>query len=722
MPRISVIIPVYNVEKYLKECLDSVIEQTFSDIEIICVNDGSTDNSLNILNSYSINDNRIKIISQENTGLAPARNAGMKIATGNYIFFLDSDDYFYNKNVLEILYNKAIETNSDLILSKAKAFYKGSNSHFENRIKNLNNNFFNFKPVEHKQILPINFIELIEDYPCTSWGVLYKRSFLKDNDIWFYNKRVIHEDNGFSLKVYSNFPTFTAITDYGVMYRIRNNSIMSRIEQKKFKKKKENVLISVNDAFDYIRKHKSFYTENLINEIRESSTYREYFCFNFEIKFLCRIIWQSNNKRINILSIPIYREKVRKNKLIYKVLGIPVYKKRLKYKYKNLEKMQLDFIASKLIKDLANNKIEKTSKIKPEIILSNNSDKNIRNSLESIGNFYFLPNKGNLGDVVIAFAEFQYFDSLKFNYKVFDISKKSSYKEDFNLVYGGGGIWHNLYHKDYQDILKVFKSPKLKKCIVLPSSFYNCDDVLKAFDERFIVFCREKQSYEYCIKKNKKAKFILADDMVVDSNFDIFNYSLEKSFCLTKSPFQIENIAQAYQCYTPVIEQAFENLHKYKSFEIGYLLRTDKESVFNNTKIKQLAIDPSSFAFNYACDKALNTLLTQVFLTIISQFDIVVTDRLHIGICAAKLGKKTLLIDNSYKKLSNVYEKSLKTFSNVHLVSVENMEDEIELVLKNIKPTNKLSLDEIRQVSRNFLITYINLQNNKKSTGGAQGK
>ncbi len=720
MPRISVIIPVYNVEKYLNECLDSVIEQTFSDIEIICVNDGSTDNSLDILNRYSINDNRIKIISQENAGLAPARNAGMKIATGNYIFFLDSDDYFYNKNVLEILYNKAIKTNSDLILSKAKAFYKGSNSRFKNKIKFLNNKFFNFKPVEHKQILPISFIELIENYPCTSWGILYKRSFLKDNDIWFYNKRVIHEDNGFSIKVYSNFPTFTAITDYGVMYRIHNNSIMSSIEQKKTKKKKENVLISVNDAFDYMRKRESFFTEDLIKEIREASPYREHFSFNFEIKFLCRITWQSKNKRINILSIPIYREKVRKNKLTYKVLGIPVYKKRLKYK--NLEKMQLDFIASKLIKDLVDSKIEKPSKIKPEIILSNNNDKNIRNSLEGIDSFYFLPNKGNLGDVVIAFAEFQYFDSLKVNYKVFDISKKSSYKEDFNLVYGGGGIWHNLYRKDYQKILKVFKSPKLKKCIILPSSFYNCDDVLKIFDERFIVFCREKQSYEYCIKKNKKAKFILADDMVVGSNFDIFNYSLDKSYCLTESSFQIANIAQAYQYYTSVIEQAFENLHKYKNFEIGYLLRTDKESVFNNIKIKQLAIDPSSFAFNYACDKALNTLLTQVFLTIISQFDIVVTDRLHIGICAAKLGKKTLLIDNSYKKLSNVYEKSLKTFSNVHLVPVENLEDEIELALKNIKPTNKLSLDEIRQVSRDFLITYINLLDNNKLTGGSHGK
>ena len=91
MVKVSVIIPVFNVEKYINECVDSVINQTLTDIEIICVNDGSTDNSLNLLKQ--IPDPRIKIISQENKGLAAARNEGMKHAKGEYITFLDADDF-----------------------------------------------------------------------------------------------------------------------------------------------------------------------------------------------------------------------------------------------------------------------------------------------------------------------------------------------------------------------------------------------------------------------------------------------------------------------------------------------------------------------------------------------------------------------------------------------------------------------------------------------------
>ena len=93
MCEISVIIPVYNVESYLRQCLDSVVNQTFEDIEIICVDDGSTDGSLDILNKYASSDNRFKIISQPNQGLGTARNNGLKLACGNYIYFLDSDDY-----------------------------------------------------------------------------------------------------------------------------------------------------------------------------------------------------------------------------------------------------------------------------------------------------------------------------------------------------------------------------------------------------------------------------------------------------------------------------------------------------------------------------------------------------------------------------------------------------------------------------------------------------
>ena len=92
MPKVSVIIPVYNVEKYLKQCLDSVVNQTLKDIEIICVNDGSTDNSLEILEEYAQKDNRIIIISQENQGQSVARNIALEKATGEYVGFVDSDD------------------------------------------------------------------------------------------------------------------------------------------------------------------------------------------------------------------------------------------------------------------------------------------------------------------------------------------------------------------------------------------------------------------------------------------------------------------------------------------------------------------------------------------------------------------------------------------------------------------------------------------------------
>ena len=121
MVEISVIIPVYNTEKYLNECLDSIVNQTLSDIEIICVNDGSTDNSLAILESYAKKDNRITVISQENNGQGSARNLGLKNSSGNYICFIDSDDYV-DLNMLEKLYDNVILNNSDIVVFKIARF------------------------------------------------------------------------------------------------------------------------------------------------------------------------------------------------------------------------------------------------------------------------------------------------------------------------------------------------------------------------------------------------------------------------------------------------------------------------------------------------------------------------------------------------------------------------------------------------------------------------
>ena len=107
MPAISVIIPIYNVEKYLRRCLDSVKNQTFQDWEAICVNDGSPDNSAAILAEFAAGDARFKVVNKENGGLSDARNAGMQVATGEYILYLDSDD-FIHPQTLEIAHRMAL--------------------------------------------------------------------------------------------------------------------------------------------------------------------------------------------------------------------------------------------------------------------------------------------------------------------------------------------------------------------------------------------------------------------------------------------------------------------------------------------------------------------------------------------------------------------------------------------------------------------------------------
>ena len=111
--KVSVIVPVYNVEKYLRECLESLVNQTLKEIEIICINDGSEDSSLEILNEYASKDSRFVIINQENCGQSVARNKGLDVAKGEYIGFVDSDDWV-DLNFFENLYSEAVKNNSDI--------------------------------------------------------------------------------------------------------------------------------------------------------------------------------------------------------------------------------------------------------------------------------------------------------------------------------------------------------------------------------------------------------------------------------------------------------------------------------------------------------------------------------------------------------------------------------------------------------------------------------
>ena len=170
--KISVIIPIYNVEKYLNECLDSVINQTFRDIEIICVNDGSPDNCLSIIKNYAKDDQRIVIIDKENGGYASAINAGLKIARGEFIQIVESDD-ICALDMLEELYNKIKDSDADLVTADFY-FKKGDSNKICKYLRDEDSKIDQFS------IKTLPYIIAKEAYP---WKSLYRKSFLDKHSI-----------------------------------------------------------------------------------------------------------------------------------------------------------------------------------------------------------------------------------------------------------------------------------------------------------------------------------------------------------------------------------------------------------------------------------------------------------------------------------------------------------------------------------------------------------
>lgn len=189
MPKISVIIPVYNVAEYVEECLNSLLCQTLFDIEVICVNDGSTDNSLDVVNNIAQKDRRIIVINKKNEGSGVARNTALKLASGEYVFFADADDWLDNNRVFEELYLKASQEDLDMLVFGGLSCYtdrngkihksKGGYSLRSIPIKYLDR-IFSYEDVKHD----------IFKFPSTAWTKLYKRDFIVKNNIQFQHIKV----------------------------------------------------------------------------------------------------------------------------------------------------------------------------------------------------------------------------------------------------------------------------------------------------------------------------------------------------------------------------------------------------------------------------------------------------------------------------------------------------------------------------------------------------
>ena len=236
--KVSVIIPVYNVEKYVGECLDSVINQTYKNLEIICVDDCGSDNSAKIVEEYAQKDGRVKVIHHDqNGGAGTARNTGLQNSSGEYIFFLDSDDYL-SLDIIELLVKRQRKTNADVVVSSFRNFMnekilneKIPKVEAELKARNC------VKSLQQKklQINFDNFLDNLDSVFCAVWGKLYKKDFLIKNNIWHINQNIFAEDAGFWLKALSNFPLIFCMNNIGVNYRMNLNSITNNISHRKFR-------------------------------------------------------------------------------------------------------------------------------------------------------------------------------------------------------------------------------------------------------------------------------------------------------------------------------------------------------------------------------------------------------------------------------------------------------------------------------------------------------
>jgi len=219
----SLIIPVFNVEKYLGDCLDSVLDQSFQDWEAICVNDGSTDGSSSLLAGYAAKDVRIKVVSQANAGTAVARNTGLKEASGDYIFFLDSDDWL-EANALQILSEKL--NGEDMLCFSGKRYFESTGKYNQadilpEKVYQSGMDYYN-----ENALLPRDFA-----FVCVVLRV-YSRAFLIQNGL-FFDDDISYEDNLWVPMTVYHAHSIKVISDPLYIYRIREGSKMQDVSLKR---------------------------------------------------------------------------------------------------------------------------------------------------------------------------------------------------------------------------------------------------------------------------------------------------------------------------------------------------------------------------------------------------------------------------------------------------------------------------------------------------------
>ena len=227
MPKVSIIMPAYNVEKYIRECMDSVVKQTLEDIEIIVVDDGSTDSTGRILDGYAETDRRIRVIHKENSGYGASMNMGLKEAKGEYIGIVETDD-FAESDMFELLYDTAKKFDADAVKCNYFKYYsqKEPQDRFFECLKDVYEYYRPFAPKDHPVIFKVS---------PSIWSGIYRRSMITDNDIRFLETPgASYQDTGFAFKIWSCAEKAVLVDKALLHYRLDNEGSSVNNEKKVF--------------------------------------------------------------------------------------------------------------------------------------------------------------------------------------------------------------------------------------------------------------------------------------------------------------------------------------------------------------------------------------------------------------------------------------------------------------------------------------------------------
>lgn len=674
--KISVIIPVYNVEKYLAECLASVTGQTLREIEIICVNDGSLDRSREILVEYAEQDVRICILDKPNGGLSSARNMGLKAAQGRYILFLDSDDFLKSEDVLYTLYQKAETEELEQLFFDAEVLFESE------EIRKNNLNYINYYKRKNNYTETVSGKELFcklqsnWDFKPNVCMQLFSREFLHNKSLQFC-ENILHEDEVFTIECATFSRRAAYINKIGLIRRIRGNSIMTTPQK-------------AGSIYGYY-----YGIEKLIDFAQEYVSYEDRPFVDFYLQ------------RINVmmeLAALLYAKEdeinqnyiisgVKKENVFRFAADMQAWKKLISLKERqqrfNTEKAQqreelaaaerkIQALSAQLdcernetvkVREALEEELEEEKKKIEQIKQSvsykvgkaatwvpRKAKKIIRGKAKRKVYLIGTPEFGNLGDHMISETELEMLRSLYAAEDICEITMdqywrikdklKSMISESDLLFFQGGGNIGNLWLKSEYIRRDAFSIWKRQKKIIFPQSIYFSDDeegkkefleTYKAYNcPRLLLCCRDEASFRFAQNKLPCDSIYVPDTVLFHkprSNEDVKREGA--ILCLrndnesTLSDQDRERIKQIVSAkYSKIIE-----------------LDTVGEKLIKETRQAGL----------------------KKFFEKLRTSEIVVTDRMHGMIFCALEGIPCIALDNSYHKISGAY-KWLEPLDYIHYI------------------------------------------------------